>query len=110
MGDLDAVKVAGVVQVPAELLTDYTGWLAEMGRLARMTPEEHRAAADLGRRLRATERATTGRVPLTLDAVLDALGWSEAYALHVVQPYCTCSDTGDGWETCAHADDEGVSP
>lgn len=68
---------------------------------------------DLARRQRegrAELRAETPRVELTLDAVIDKLGWSREYAEHFVQPYCTCDDTYDGWIYCEHARDEGVHP
>jgi hypothetical protein len=108
-----AIKVSSVVQVSAEALADDVArvnvW-AELDRLERMTPEERREAAEAARQARAEQRAATEPVPLILDALIDALGWSEAYARHVVQPYCTCRDSADGWETCQHAEDEGVAP
>ena len=74
---------------------------------------------------RSDERATAPRVPLTLDALIDAIGkrvddgagWDllkrQQYAEHLVQSWCTCEvdkgwrdDTG-GWELCPHAKDEG---
>lgn len=55
-------------------------------------------------------RAESPRAELTLDAVLEKLGWSREYAEHFVQPYCTCHDTYDGWIYCEHARDEGVHP
>lgn len=55
-------------------------------------------------------RAESPRVELTLDAVLEKLGWSREYAEHFVQPYCDCSDSHDGWIYCSHAYDEGMHP
>lgn len=62
------------------------------------------------RRSRADIRAGAARTELTLDAVLEKLGWSREYAKHFVQSYCTCDDTYDGWIYCEHARDEGVHP
>lgn len=63
---------------------------------------------EAARRSRANIRAASARTELTLDAVLEKLGWSREYAEHFVQPYCTCDDTYDGWMYCEHARDEGV--
>jgi hypothetical protein len=57
---------------------------------------------------RAEVRRTTERAPLTLDAVIDKLGWSREYAEHFVQPYCECHDGWDGWVWCAHSSDVGL--
>lgn len=46
---------------------------------------------------------------MTTQRLVEKLGWSDAYAEHFVQPYCTCDDTDDGWDYCAHAVDEGVA-
>lgn len=54
---------------------------------------------------RAKERVESAHSELTLDAVLDKLGWSREYAEHFVQPYCICECTRDGWEHCDHAID-----
>lgn len=57
------------------------------------------------RRGRADIRAAVARTELTLDAVLEKLGWSREYAEHFVQPYCICGYTRDGWEHCNHSID-----
>jgi hypothetical protein len=59
---------------------------------------------------RATERAAADQVPLTMDRLLDKLGFTDEYAEHLVQPYCYCSDGNDGWDACQHARDEGLWP
>lgn len=107
----DVVKMHGVVHVSAELVTDagFPSVLAELDRLVTMTRQERREAAVAARQARAEQRAAAAPVPLTLDALIDALGWTEAYARHIVQPYCTCRDTADGWEECPHAEDEGIA-
>lgn len=77
-------------------------------RWAIATPEERAEKwREIGRQ-RAAERASTEPVPLTLEALLDKLGFDEAYATHLVQPYCYCSDSRDGWDYCEHARDEDV--
>lgn len=60
---------------------------------------------------RARVRAETPHVPLILDALIEKMGWSRAYAEHLVQPYCECgTDGADGeWQACRHALDEGVT-
>ena len=74
---------------------------------------------------RGVERTSVARVPLTLDALIDAIGkrvddgcgWDllkrQLYAEHLVQSWCAC-EPGDGWrvraggwELCQHAKDEG---
>lgn len=83
--------------------------VAEALRRARSaSPQEladHRARA---KRERAELRAATAHVPLTLDALLDKMGWSNEYAEHLVQPYCECEDGVEGWERCPHAQDLGL--
>ena len=74
---------------------------------------------------RNAERASTERVLLTLDVLIDAIGkrvddgagWDllkrRQYAEHLVQPYCECEvdsgwrDDPGRWELCPHAIDEG---
>lgn len=91
---------------------------------------QQRAVADYLRRqqsaekaARSDERAAAPRVPLTLDALIDAIGkrvddgcgWDllkrQQYAEHLVQPWCVCEpergDGSEGWELCPHAKDEG---
>jgi hypothetical protein len=74
---------------------------------------------------RGVERTSAPRAPLTLDALINAIGkrvddgygWDPLkrwqYAEHLVQPWCTCEvdggwrDDAGGWELCPHAKDEG---
>jgi hypothetical protein len=72
---------------------------------------------------RGVERTSAPRVPLTMDALIDAIGkrvddgWDllkrQLYAEHLVQPWCSCEvdngwrDEPGGWELCQHAKDEG---
>ena len=73
---------------------------------------------------RASERLSSPRVELALDALIDAIGkrvdggaeWDRVkrrhYAEHLIQSWCECgpesSDMGDPpWGLCAHARDEG---
>ena len=74
----------------------------------RSTPQERAARAARAMQTRAAERIAAARAPLTMDALLDKLGFDRAYAEHLVQPYCYCSDSRDGWDYCQHAYDEGL--
>lgn len=74
------------------------------------TPQERAAWATEAEQRRAEERAAAEPVPLTLDALLDKMGWPRAYAEHLVQPYCECGDDIDGWSYCEHARDLGLAP
>lgn len=74
---------------------------------------------------RSAERASAERVPLTLNALIDAIGkrvddgagWDllkrQQYAEHLVQSWCSCEayrgcrDGDGGWGLCQHARDEG---
>lgn len=58
----------------------------------------------------AVQRAAAPQVPLTLDALINKMGWTRGYAEHLVQPYCECWDGMDGWEYCQHARDLGLTP
>ena len=73
------------------------------------TPQERAAWAAEAEQARVRERAAADHVPLTLDALLDKMGWSEEYAEHLVQPYCECGDGMDGWDRCQHARDLGFA-
>lgn len=58
---------------------------------------------------RTEQRRASKVVAVTAQSLVDKLGWSDAYAEHFVQPYCTCEETADGWDYCAHATDEGLT-
>lgn len=96
-------------------------WREEM----RIRAERHERARLAEKIARGVERTSAPRVPLTLDALIDAIGtrvddgcgWDllkrQQYAEHLVQPWCTCEvdngwrDDAGGWELCPHAVDEG---
>lgn len=99
-----------VISVSEEMLADQVGFGAAVQHFLTATPVERAALADAARERRARERAAADRRPLTLDALLDHLGFSREYAEHLVQPYCSCGDSNDGWNYCQHARDEGLAP
>jgi hypothetical protein len=78
---------------------------------AKWTPEavEARATETAAKRLaeRERRRAEAAPVELTLFALTEKLGFTRAYAEHLVQPYCRCEQGHDGWQYCAHANDLG---
>lgn len=115
---MEAKKYGVVVPVSENSLSesaDFGRVLAEsFGRLLNATPQQRAQwAAEFEVRqaerkeLRARERAETETVPLTLDALTAKLGYERGYAEHLVQPYCTCEETFDGWSYCDHARDLG---
>jgi hypothetical protein len=79
-------------------------------RFMSATPEQRDQWAREAAERRAAERAASAPTLLSLDALLDKLGWTQEYATHLVQPYCQCYDGMDGWEYCEHARDDGVVP
>jgi hypothetical protein len=101
--------VTGYVQVSQKMLDDAAdfrkGWDAWMA----MTPEERQQAMWEAEQGRAVERAGAEHRSLTLDGLLDKLGWTSAYAEHLVQPYCDCGEGMDGWDYCIHARDLGLT-
>lgn len=100
-------KYAYVVPASIEQVEQALHLRVAMEAFRNSTPEQRAAWAEEARSERAAERAQE-RKPLTLEAVLDKLGWSREYAEHYVQPYCECYDGRDGWEYCAHARDEAL--
>lgn len=110
---LDAIEVTrctSLLPVSTEALADAAELDTAMRRWWTAAPEERAAWAAEAAAARQVERGRAALVPLTLAAVLDKLGWSEEYATHVVQPYCTCGDGYDGWDWCEHARDLGLTP
>lgn len=85
-----------------KVLDRYERWL--------QATRERRLAAE--RAERAGERMVTEITPLTLERLIDVLDISGAFALHLVQPYCTCEPEHyePGWDRCDHARDEGMEP
>lgn len=105
--EINVRKVAAFVPMSDEMVADAAEIRDGLHWLFNATPEEIEARQAELSQARAAERATYERRPLDLARVLDGLGWSMEYAEHFVQPYCTCSDSYDGWDYCAHARDEG---
>lgn len=85
-------------------------FMLDMG-LVEPTPEERaQRDADLAkyRERVAAERAIPGH-PLTLEAVLEALGWSAAFAAHWIHPACHCDPFDDDPSLCDWARDLGFT-
>lgn len=110
MADPQVGTLGAVVPVSAELLAEAQETRAAFQRYMSATDAERSAWAEAARVRRAAERESAERRPLTLDALLDKLGFSREYAEHLMQPYCECGDTADGWDYCWYARDEGVTP
>lgn len=121
----DGLSISGVpiraisrtVVVSREVLNEQVSFWrqvqAEVDRLSTMTPEQiaaEREARDTAEReAREAVMAAAQPVPLALDSLLARLGWSEEYARHLVQSYCTCDPFGEDPTLCGFAEDEGVS-
>lgn len=104
---LSVRKVAAIVPMSDEMAAEAAATKAAFDWALNATPEEMAARQAELAQARAGERAATERVPLTCCRLIDHLGWTTEYAEHFVQSYCTCSDSYDGWDFCAHARDEG---
>jgi hypothetical protein len=102
------VQKSSFLPISAEVLADAQEMRTALKMYMRSTPEQRAQQAAGAALTRVEERAAAERVPLTLDALLDRLGFDQAYAEHFVQPYCTCSDSDCGWDYCQHASDEGL--
>ena len=115
---MDVRKIGAHIQVSPELLEDSVPHITDMiQHWMTATPEERAARAVESQRLaaqqkieRAAMRDANPVVELTLEALLDKLGWSTEYATHTVQPYCTCEEGLEGWERCDHAVDLELLP
>jgi len=105
---METRKHGAHVEVSAELLADALDMQASMTRYLNASDAERAEWARQAKERRAAERAAATPAPLTLVALVAKLNWSEEYAEHFVQPYCTCDDSRDGWDYCQHAYDEGV--
>lgn len=110
MAEVQAQKLAHLIVISDEQAAEGASLAAAFRDYLNATPEQRAAWAQEAAAQRATERAEATPVPLTLDTVLDKLGWSREYAAHFVQPYCTCGDSYDGWDLCVHAQDLGLRP
>jgi formiminotetrahydrofolate cyclodeaminase len=110
MTEIQVHKHAAMIPMSREAIEEARQDAEAFYRYMNATDAEREQWAREAAERRAAERAATQRVPLSLDALLDKLGWSLEYAEHVVQPYCTCGDSSDGWDYCRHARDEGLMP
>lgn len=101
---------AAIVPMSAEVIADGEALSVAFDRWRAATPQEREQWAREAEVQRGEERRIAASVSLTLDALLDKLDFSREYAEHLVQPYCTCGDSRDGWERCPHAGDLGLEP
>ncbi|MGV8973216.1 MAG: hypothetical protein ACOH10_12915 [Rhodoglobus sp.] len=70
--------------------------------LVEPTPEEatrRNAELTTWRAKRDIERAQPGP-PVGLEAILELIGWTPAYATHRLHPACTCTQDGEGTWLC----------
>lgn len=105
------VKHSAPMMVSAEVLADALDMQAAILRWFDATPEQWDQWRREAVESRAFERAAAPVQPVDLAALLDRLGWSQEYAHHFVQPYCTCGPhVDDGWYRCPHAEDVGLHP
>lgn len=103
-------KAVELLPVSDEILAMARETQSAIQRWMTATPEELDEWARAAEQERREKRAAAGPpVELTLDALLDKLGFSHEYAEHLVQPYCDCGDGMDGWERCQHARDLGLT-
>lgn len=107
---MEVHKLTAVVPMSAEAYADAQDLAAGYQRYMDATPEQRAEWAREAEERRRAERAAATPVALTLDALLEKLYWSREYAEHLVQPYCTCGDSMDGWDYCQHARDLGLTP
>lgn len=108
MSEMEVHQHAAMIPISQEQLDDAAGDAEAFRRWISATPEERAQWMREAAERRAAERATATPVALTLDALLDKLGFSREYAEHLVQPYCDCGDGSDGWDYCMHARDLGL--
>lgn len=106
MKDMDVQNHGTWVTVSQETLEDGLALAEGFDRWMNATPQERLEMARNAEAKRREERRAAGDpVPFTLDGLLDKLGFSREYAEHLVQPYCYCADSYDGWQRCEHARD-----
>lgn len=105
---LECVKYVSTISVSDESLATSQTYANAFRRWMDATPQERAVWAAEAEQARVRERAAAEHVPLTLEALLDKMGWSREYAEHLVQPYCECGDSNDGWDRCQHARDLGL--
>ena len=102
-------KIAAYVPASLEMIEDGQAMQEAMQRWLNATPEQREQWQREAAERRAREREAASPVPLTVEALADAMGWSLAYAEHLVQPYCTCGPGDGGWDYCQHARDLGLN-
>lgn len=113
--DLEVTVTKYTVPMPlsVELLADSAGLAAAIHDLMMATPptaEEAAARREQAARDRAEERAAAVEIRVTVESLVERMGWSSEYARHLVQPYCRCYEDGTyGWTVCEHAYDLGVT-
>lgn len=100
--------MSAYIPVSQEQLDDALVLPEVLERWQAATPQQRAEWSQQAAETRAQERAAAPRRALDLAALLDAVGWSQEYAIHLVQPYCTCGAGPDGWDFCAHARDLGL--
>lgn len=99
-----------VGRVMAEHRTAQRRALHVLERYDRLVKDEQARMAERHRLERAEQRRKAEVVTLTVERLCDRFYVSEAFAQHLVQPYCTCAQEDGSWFLCGHADDEGVRP
>lgn len=97
-----------MILVSTEMLEQAEAMRESLDRYMSATPEERATWAREAKAKRAVERENAQMIPLDLAGLVRRLGWTEEYATHFMQPYCTCGDSYDGWDFCEHARDLGL--
>jgi hypothetical protein len=102
---MEVQRQTALIPVSQEALDDAADSAVAFRRWMDATPEQRIRWTREAEARRRELRRNVPAVPLTMDGLLDKLGFSREYAVHLVQPYCACGDSYDGWERCAHAND-----
>lgn len=100
--------MTATIPVSREALEDGRETSRAIDRWLTATPDERAAWARKAAEARAVERTVVTQT-LTMEKLLDKLGFSREYAEHLIQPYCHCGDSRDGWDYCQHARDLGLT-
>jgi hypothetical protein len=109
--EVEVARATALVPVSAEVLLDGRATAAAIQGWLTATPEDRARMASDAAAARQQEREAAGPArELTLDGLLDNLGFSREYAEHLMQPYCYCGDGPDGWDYCQHTRDLGLTP
>ena len=103
------VEFGYVIPVSQELLNDAIDFRTAMDRWRTATPEQREQWQREAEEGREAERAAAEQTALSVESICAKFGWTYAYALHFVQPYCGCGPhVDDGWYYCQHARDLGL--